>query len=638
MTKTSKRTRVLALLLAALAIIGLLPMTASASSIGDGSKTCTVAPVERQYFLTTTAGTRLGASAYQYVTNDGLTGPAYCIDHGLGYSTHELTILGEYTASVATAAAFAQSYPQHSLETFLGRFPSETLLEGLTEQEYAYATQLAIWATLGQLGVEGTKFTAGRETISAPSGDAQQIRIFRTIQLILASANWDHIDETGMYIRLEANTLGGNLSIPEDMTLEYAADQEKYGIKREVINGKAYYTREYIFASATSTYYSKYCIELWTENAPEGTIYVDADGQELPHGTFGDHSTWTLPTVNHYTGINENGYEYYGTAKLCIPVETAPNKGEITLRCGAYVMQYKIYLAHNDTWSEQSYIIADPSKTSEQANAMLKWGSEITEEGSLHLTKVGGGGEPLAGAQFTLTGTDGSSRTGVTDSSGIVLWEGLDPKYSYTVNETEAPAGYSLIDPVNVTIQAARVNYLTLQDATQKKLTVRKIDAQNGYSLRGAVIAFKQIDGGFYTTGMTDHAGVIQFDAASLPVGSYEVYEVTAPEGYELDETVQTVDWNGRNDVTLTFRNVRKPTLIVYKCDKDNLRSLPGASFEVYRDGKLVTTVTTNDNGLAYIPGVTKGYYTVKETVAPATQSVLSSRRAARSADGAGEQ
>ena len=531
MVIAKKRTRVLALLLALVTILGLLPITAGASSIADGSKTCTVAPVERHYFLTTTVGTSLGASAYQYVTNDGLTGPAYCIDHGLGYSTHELEIQGAYTASPATAAAFAQSYPQHSLETFLGRFPSETLLEGLTVEEYGYATQLAIWATLGQLGIEGTKFTSGRETVAAPHGDAQKERVFRAVQLILGSATWDRVYQTGMYIRLDPDHLGGNISIPGDMTLEFAADRGQFGIKREVINGTAYYTREYIFASATSTYYSDYNIELWAENAPYGTIFVDTDNQELPKSSFGDEATWEMPTVNHNTGINENGYEYYGTAKLCIPAENAPNRGEVTIRCGAYVMQYQIYLAHNTTWSEQSYIIADPSKTPQTANALLTWGSEETEKGSLQLTKVGGGGEALAGASFTLTGTDGSSRTGATDSNGIIKWTGLKPGIEYTITETEAPAGYALVDPVNVTIQAARINYVTVQDATQKQLTVRKIDAQTGYSLRGAVIAFKQIDGGFYTTGMTDHAGVIQFDAASLPVGSYEVYEVTAPEG-----------------------------------------------------------------------------------------------------------
>ena len=619
MTQHKTWTRLLALVLAALAFIGLLPMTAGASTIADGSTTCEVVPInERQFLLTTTAGKRLGAFAYRYTTNDGLSGTAYCIDHVLNFTRHTLELRGEYTASPATAGAFANGYPQHSLETFLGRFPNETILNGLTENEYAYATQIAVWATLGQLGVEGTVFTAGSEFVAQPVGDAQQMRVFRAVQLILNTARqWDRIYHTGMYIRLENDALGGNISIPADMTLEFAADQEQYGIKREVINGTAYYTREYILASATSTYYDSYCIEAWVDGAPSGTIFVDENNQELRRGTFRDMPTWIVPTEQHQTTLNDNGFEYSGKAKLCIPVDTAPNSGEITVNCGSYVMQYQIYLAYNYVATEQSYIIADPSKGTLTADAVLKWGGVQTETGELQVTKVGGGGQPLEGATFTLTGSDGSSRSGTTDAGGLIEWTGLLPNVNYTLTETEAPAGYAIVDPVNVTIQAARTNYVTVKDSTQKTLTVHKIDAQNGYSLQGAVIAFQQIDGSFYTTATTDHAGLIQFDADALPLGSYEVYEISAPEGYELDTSRQTVDWNGRNDLTLTFQNVRKPKLVLYKCDTDNLRCLPGATFEIYRDGQLMTTVTTNDNGVATVPDVTEGYYTVIETVAP---------------------
>ena len=619
MTQHKSWTRILALVLAALALIGLLPVAAGASTIADGSATCEVVPInQRQFLLTTTAGKRLGAFAYRYTTNDGLSGTAYCIDHVLNMTQHTLEIRGEYTASPATAGAFANGYPQHSLETFLGRFPNETLLNGLTENEYAYATQIAVWATLGQLGVEGTAFTAGSEFVAQPVGDAQQMRVFRAVQLILNTARqWDRIYHTGMYIRLENDALGGNISIPADMTLEFAADQEQYGIKREVINGTAYYTREYILASATSTYYDSYCIEAWVSGAPSGTIFVDENNHALRGGEFRGTPTWIVPTEQHQTTLNGNGFEYSGKAKLCIPVDTVPNSGEITVNCGSYVMQYQIYLAYNQVATEQSYIIADPSKGTLTADAVLKWGGVQTETGELQVTKVGGGGQPLSGATFTLTGSDGSSRSGTTDASGIIEWTGLLPNVNYTLTETDAPAGYAIVDPVNVTIQAARTNFVTIQDSTQKRITVRKIDAQNGYSLQGATIAFRQIDGSFYTTAVTDHAGVIQFDADTLPLGSYEVFEISAPEGYELDQTRQTVDWNGKNDVTLTFQNIRKPKLVLYKCDTDNLRCLPGATFEVYRDGQLVTTVTTNDNGVATVPDVTEGYYTVIETVAP---------------------
>ena len=618
--KTRPYKRALALLLALASMLSMLTVGAFATSIEDGSQTASMTLGHGQFYLQTTVGTSLGAWSYTYTTNDGLTGPGYCVGHGLHFTSRSLPIDGKYTTSPQTAGVYANGYPQHSLETFLGSYLNDNpILEGLTVSEYAYATQLAVWASLGQLGIEGTQFTDGREKIAQPTGDTQQMRVFRAIQLLLAvGATWTKIPQVGMYIRLKQDELGGNISIAGDMTLEYAADNELYGLKREVINGKSYYTREYIFASATSTYYDNYCIELWADGAPAGTIFTDLNNVELARGTFREKATWVLPNEVKTTTLNENSVELVGTAKLCIPVDTVPNSGEITICCGSLVMQYSIFLAKNERATEQSYIIADPSKTALSANAVLNWGSPITETGKLEILKVDGSGNPLAGAVFTLTGSDGSVHTGTTDANGKIKWEMLNPLYTYTLTETTPPAGYGIAAPVNVTIQAARTNYVTVRDTVSKQLTVHKQDAQNGYSLVGATIAFEQIDGDFYTTKTTDHAGNIQFSADDLPIGSYKVYEVSSPEGYELDATAQTVNWNGLRDITLTFTNVRKPTLTIYKCDEGNLRSLPYATFEVYKNGQLVTTVETNENGLAYVHGVTTGYYTVKETVAPA--------------------
>lgn len=610
--------RLLALVLVVCMAFG-LGISAQASSIADGTKTCTVALGMRNNFLVTTAGTTLRAGDYTYTTNDGLTGAAYCIDHGLDYTDRVLPVTGKYTASPATAGAFANGYPQHSVETFLGLYQERhPILSGFTKEEFAYATQVAVWATLGQLGVEGTAYTAGREQLAQPSGDARQMRIFKAAQIILGAANaWDRIYRTGMYIRVDPNRLDGNVAVPADMTLEFAADNEQYGIKREVINGKSYYTKEYIFASATSTYYNDYTMELWATGCPAGTMFTDLHNVELPGSKWHETKTWRLPVEYHTSNLNYNGYEYFGSAKLCIPVDTVPNSGEITLHCAAQVMQYEIFLAENDNDAQQSYIIADPSKGTQEADAVLSWGGELTETGKLQITKVGGGGSVLSGATFTLTGTDGSSRTGTTNSKGIILWERLRPDITYTLTETNPPAGYEVIAPQTLTVKAAHTTFLTIKDDPQHTITVHKQDWQTGYSLRGAVIRFDQIDGSFTTTGTTDHAGNIQFDADQLPIGSYKVYEVAAPEGYELDKTAQTVHWDGKQDMTLTFRDVRKPTLILSKKDSRTGYNLPGATFEVYRDGRLVSTVTTQEAGLAYVPGIAPGYYEVKETVAP---------------------
>ncbi len=613
--------KLLAMVLTLCMVLSLCTTFAGAISIADGSQTATIGLAEVHNYLSTTAGTQLRGRAFEYSTNDGLTGPAYCIDHGLAWTGDPLPITGKYDVP-ATAGAFANGYPQHSVETFLElNLERNPILAGLTEDEYGYATQLAVWATLGQLAIDGTDFTQGRERITQPVGDAQQMRVFRTVQLILDTAAWwgnmGHIYETGMYIRRSENELDGNLALSPNMTLDYAAKTNQYGIKQEVINGRAYYTLEYIVASATSTYYQDYTIDLWVENAPEGTMFTGIDNVELPRNKWHETDTWRTPVVARDLPINSNGMEFYGKVKLCIPADTATPSGEITIRSAALIMQYEIFLAENPNDSQQSYIIADPSKGTQEADAVLSWGGVTTETGIVQVQKVGGAGTPLAGAKFLLTGTDGSERTGTTDNQGKITWTLIDPAHTYTLTELEAPVGYSVAPAQNVTVTAATTTYVTVQDDPLSTLTVHKIDKQNGYSLQGVTMCFEQIDGDYKTTAVTDHAGMIQFNADKLPLGTYKVYEVATKPGYVLDTTPQTVNWDGKEDVVLTFENVRKPTLIISKKDSYTHFNLPEATFAVYKDGQLVATVTTDDNGLAYATDLTPGYYEVKETVAP---------------------
>jgi len=611
--------RILAFVLAVCTFLG-LGLSAQAASIADGSKTCTVKYLPKHYYLTTTAGTAVRAGGYTYTTNDNITGPAYCIDHGLDWTGKALPITGKYSASPATAGAFANGYPQMPMSSFLERnLARHPALSGLTEDEYCYATQIAVWATLGQLAVDGTAFSNGRERLPYPTGDTQQMRVFEAVRVICNVAeSWDRVYQTGMYIRVSEDQFDGNMAIPQDMTLDFAADEHRYGIRREVINGVSYYTKEYIFASATSTYWQDYTIDLWATGCPAGTIFTNLDNEELSRSKWHETDTWRTPVENRQTGVNYNGFEYGSKVKLCIPVDTATPSGEIILHAAAQVMQYEIYLANNEDNSEQSYILADPSKGTVEADAVLSWGGPATETGTLEVRKVGGSGLPLAGAVFSLDGSDGSHRTGTSSEAGVIRWELLDPNITYTLIEETPPAGFGIVEPItNIKVTAAQTTYRTVRDDPQHTLAVRKLDRQNGYSLQGVTMCFEQIDGDFKTTKVTDHAGLIQLNAEQLPVGSYKIYEAATRPGYELDPTPQTVHWDGKRDVTLTFENVRKPTLIISKQSSRTHYNLPGAAFEVYRDGSLVDTVTVNDAGLAYIHEISEGYWEIKEVIAP---------------------
>lgn len=614
--------RAAALLLLAATLLS-LAVNAGAETLGDGAaKTVTISMNEKFSFLETTNGNKLSGYAWGYTTDTGITGPAYCVNWGLKNppSDKKLTIAGRYTANPKTIGAFACGYPQRSLEDFIkinvGRWPE---IASLTREEYACATQLAVWASLGQLAVEGTDYTTGRASLAIQYSEPQKIRTYKALEIILYNASfWDRPLNTGMHIRLGRTEDGNILNIEHEKGIEGAEAGGLYGVKKETIRGAQYYTRPFVAASATSTYKHGYCIELWAENAPEGTIFTDLNNNPLETVVWEGKTLWRVPTpYSEVTTMNENGEEYAGDFKICIPVRNTPPNGDILIHGTSTITQYNIYLANNTDDKEQSYILADPMYAPMDCVGEMKWEKVVTPYGRLIVNKVDDMGNLLPGAIFKLIGNDGSVLEGTSNHLGQIIWTDLNPDVQYTLTETQAPKGYLKAEPMTVSVPAGQTQMVTVQDKSERYLRIRKIDAQNGSPLIGATFRIEQTDGGYKTDVTTGHSGYIEFKGGELPFGSYKAYEIKAPDGYEKDTEPQTFSWNGSNDVTLTFRNVRKTSLVLIKMDKETHESLEDVTFAVYKDGKKITSVTTDNAGYARISGLTEGYYEIEETVAP---------------------
>ncbi len=597
---------------------------AETETIGDGkAKTVTVKMMEKFSMMETVDGVKLNGYSWEYTTDTGIVGPAYCINWGLKNppSTKKLTIAGKYTANPKTVGAFAGGYPQRSLEDFISiNVNDHPLIAGLTREEYASATQIAVWATLGQIAIQGTDFTTGRTMLMKPTGDLQQMRVYEALEIILYNASfWDKMLNTGMHFRLGRAEGGNVLNIEHKNGIIGAEQDGVYGIKKEVIDGVEYYTRPFVVSSATSTYKHDYFIEIWAENAPEGTIFTGLDNVPLETVVWDNQKLWRVPTPQaEYTNMNENGSEYAGDFKLCIPVRHAGDSGDILLRGTSTVTQYAIYLANNTDDTEQSYVIADPLYTSMYCYGEMKWNKVDSPYGRLVLNKSDDMGNPLPGAIFELKGSDGSRFEGTSNDQGMIVWEYLNPDIQYTLTETQAPEGFLKAEPMTFSVPAGQTQTVNIVDTSARTLRIVKLDAQSGSPIIGATFRFEQIDGSYKTDITTTHSGVIELKGKDLPYGTYKVYELKAPEGYHEDKTPQTVEWNGTKDITLTFENVRQPSLKIVKMDKDTHEPLEDVSFKVYKDGKLVSTVTTDNAGYARVSGLTEGYYEVEESVAPA--------------------
>ncbi len=351
--------------------------------------------------------------------------------------------------------------------------------------------------------------------------------------------------------------------------------------------------------------------------APEGTIFAGLDNVPLQTVIWEGRTLWKVPTKNRATTMNENGGEYAGNFKICIPVRNTPPEGDIIINATSTVTQYNIYLANNTDDTEQSYVIADPTYASMYCAGELKWKKTISPYGRLIVNKTDGMGKPLPGAIFKLTGTDGSTFEGTSNSQGQIIWETLNPNIQYTLSETQTPLGYIKADDVTVSVPANQTQTVNVKNYSEQYFRIRKIDAQNGSPLMGATFRIEQTVGGYKTDVTTGHSGYIECKGAELPFGSYKIYEIKAPEGYEKDKEVQTFDWKGTSDVTVTFKNTRTPSLVFIKMDKETNEPLEDAAFAVYKDGKKITEVKTDNAGYARISGMTEGYYEIEETVAP---------------------
>lgn len=625
-----RTSRAVAMLLALATMFSLLVSPASAAvppdnsgSIADGSSSVTIDQGSYIRVLNKSTGGTIGGSSWTYTSDKGLTGPAYCVNWGLNAvsPTKRLEITGRYDRNPQTMGAFANGYPQRTLAQFKELHPEIPGIANLTEDEYAYATQLAIWATCGQLAVAGTSFTSGRATLVRPTSDAQQIRVYNSVvEILKLAAGWTKQIYTGMYFHMEKDRLGNTLNIYDENGLEGAAEKGLFGLQKETINGTEYYTRLMYIDSATSTYPNDYEIYVYSMDAPAGTIFVNQNNQVFETRDQWGATMYEVPTPKaEATNLNANGSAYTGAFKICIPCDNAGDAGSIKIEAYTVLTQFNLYLAYNPTASEQSYIIADPAYVGRFAESSITWNTteEVPETASLQVQKVDGAANPLEGAEFTLTGSKGTTRTGTSDQNGMVVWTDLPADEDYVLTESKAPAGFTIVAPRNITLTAGQTAHVTVQDSTEKHFWLKKIDAQNGSALQGAVYKFEKIDGDFVTTATTGFDGMIEFAGEELPFGSYRVSELQPPEGYLPSDEVQTVHWDGTKDVTLTFRNVREITVVLSKIDGKSGISLPGASFDVFLDGEYITSVTTDDAGEARVTLEKEGYVEFVETAAP---------------------
>lgn len=264
--------------------------------------------------------------------------------------------------------------------------------------------------------------------------------------------------------------------------------------------------------------------------------------------------------------------------------------------------------------------------------------------GGLTIEKTDGkDGGALAGAEFTITGSDGTpltfiknngryeaaagegaSSTIATDANGKAHITGL--KFgNYAVKETKAPEGYVLKGDrhsIAISRQQTEVTLRLKNDKAMYKVTAIKQDAdENGKLLVGAEFTLYSAEGAVVAKAVTGYDGTAVFE---VPEGKYKLIETRAPAGYQLSgDFVREITVNAMQDSVgefkYTFNNEKTSYSIeIHKHDsEDKQKKLAGAEFAVTDSRGFTKTVTTDASGKASITELPYDDYTIREIKAP---------------------
>ena len=227
---------------------------------------------------------------------------------------------------------------------------------------------------------------------------------------------------------------------------------------------------------------------------------------------------------------------------------------------------------------------------------------------------------PLAGAVIAIDQIDGDIHLeGTTDKNGEVFFEQLPPGTSWEVTELQAPAGYHLNEKVfTAELKENQVVTVTIPDKVKPGLIIRKVDAETGEPLAGAVFTVTHSDGKLVGEYLSDANGMVVIE--NLPEGTYITEEIQPPEGYLLDgeNSKKTVNLSFENSQEVVFRDFAKPKLLIRKIDVDTGEPLEGAVIRVARRGSSeYTEVTTGKDGTALLEGLEEDWYQVQEIRSP---------------------
>ena len=161
------------------------------------------------------------------------------------------------------------------------------------------------------------------------------------------------------------------------------------------------------------------------------------------------------------------------------------------------------------------------------------------------------------------------------------------------------------------------IKTLTFFNTVKPGIHIIKVDSRTMEPLANVKFRISLVGGTFSKEYVTDKNGEI--DLTALEPGAYTVEEITAPNGYLMDDDKRVIQIDAGENARFVFTNTEKPVLSVVKYDAENDTYLAGATFRIAKieDGSHYLDRVTDTNGRISISDLEPGVYSVKEIAAP---------------------
>ena len=433
-----------------------------------------------------------------------------------------------------------------------------------------------------------------------PAGESHTFRVYN--QPLSAICVWKYDSETGAAIEgavFQVRYLSGSTSGTGGTVI---------GTYRTSVNGSF---------TVTGLQAGSYVIEELSSDGshvidtPPQTVYLSGEEQEVVQVYFGNSPKGALLVTKVSTDAEKtplSDVEFLVTTSDGTVVGDA-NGRFVTDSSGSFLVENidpGTTLVVRETRAKPGYLLDDTPQT-----ATIQAGQTVTLEfrnqplGNLIIHKLDSvTKEPLEGAQFRITYADGSylpDENGQLSSNGL-YWSNSEGQIvlsgvtgTLVVSEVQSIQGYT-IDPdtqtQTVVVEPNDTQELYFYNTPLVTLTLLKRSSADHQPLAGA--EFLVTDGagapigpnnGRYTS---NSDGLVTISALE-PGQTVVAREVSAPEGFQLDSTPQSIIIQEDSPNQLIFEDAPLGNLIIHKLDSVTKEPLEGVQFKItYADGSFV--------------------------------------------------